>query len=116
MWLPPPALVLLQSDTAELTKLLADAPKAADYPNAAKATLLDLADITVRPDGSSRTVTRQAIKILNQRGREQEAEIKVPYNGSYESVKLIRARTLRPNGQHICIGFTSFGISDRTTA
>ncbi len=99
MWLPTPALIFAQPDVAELKKLLAEAPKAAEYPNAAKATLLDLADITVRPDGSARIVTRQAIKILNQRGREQEAEIKVPYNGSYESVKLIRARTLRPNGQ-----------------
>jgi cellulose synthase operon protein C len=98
MWLLPPALVLVQSDTAELAKLLADAPKAADYPNAAKATLLDLADITVRPDGSAKIVTHQAIKVLSPRGREQEAEIKIPYNGSYETVKLIRARTLRPNG------------------
>ncbi len=98
MWLLSPALVVTQADVAELTKLLASAPKAADYPNAAKATLLDLADITVRPDGSARIITRQTIKVLNARGREQEAEIKVPYNGSYETVKLVRARTLRPNG------------------
>lgn len=102
MWLVAPlapALVAAQSDLAELKKLLADSPSASAYPNAAKATLLDLADITVKPDGSARIVTRQAIKVLNQRGREQEAEVKVPYNGSYETVKLIRARTLRPNGE-----------------
>lgn len=98
---PPPALLAPQTDLAELKKLLAEAPKASEYPNAAKATLLDLADITVKSDGSARIVTRQAIKILNQRGREQEAEVKVPYNGSYETVKLIRARTLRPNGEVI---------------
>jgi Domain of Unknown Function with PDB structure (DUF3857)/Transglutaminase-like superfamily len=97
----PPALLAPQADIQELKKLLAESPKAAEYPNAAKATLLDLSDITVRPDGSARIVTRQAIKILNQRGREQEAEVKVPYNGSYESVKLIRARTLRPSGEVI---------------
>ncbi|MCX6366616.1 MAG: DUF3857 domain-containing protein [Armatimonadetes bacterium] len=98
MWLPIPILALTQTDVAELKALLASAPQASEFPNAAKATLLDLADITVRPDGSAKIVTRQAIKILNQRGREQEAEIKIPYNGSYETVKLIRARTLRPNG------------------
>lgn len=101
----PPARVAPQNrpvapaELAELKKLLAEAPQAKDYPNAAKATLLDLADVTVRPDGSAKIVTRQAIKVLNQRGREQEAEVKVPYNGSYETVRLVRARTLRPNGE-----------------
>jgi hypothetical protein len=79
-------------------QLIADAPGALQYPNAAKVTLLDLSDITVRPDGSTRTVTRQAVKILNKRGRDEEAEVKIPYNGTYEKVTILRARTIKPDG------------------
>jgi hypothetical protein len=82
----------------EIAQLLASAPKASDFPNAAKATLLDLGEITVRPDGSARIVTHQAIKVFNALGREQEAEIKIPYNGSTETVQLIRARTIKADG------------------
>nr|CAA9270283.1 Cell division protein FtsK [uncultured Armatimonadetes bacterium] len=79
-------------------KLLAGAPKASQYPNAAKATLLDLAETTVRADGSSRTVTRQLIKVFNERGRD-EAEVQIPYNSAYEKVTLTRARTIKPDGR-----------------
>ncbi|MFM7321415.1 MAG: DUF3857 domain-containing transglutaminase family protein [Armatimonadota bacterium] len=74
------------------------APAAARWPNAQKATLLDLADIVVRPDGTARTVTRQAIKVFTALGREQESEVRIPYNGAFETVRLIRARTIRPDG------------------
>jgi hypothetical protein len=83
---------------AEIKLLLAKAPKAADYPNAGKATLLDLADIVVRPDGSARTVTRQLIKVFNERGRD-EAEVKIPYNSAFETVTITRARTIKPDGR-----------------
>ena len=82
----------------DVKQLLADAPNALAFPNAAKVTLLDLSDITVRPDGATRTVTRQAVKVLNTRGRDEESEVKIPYNGTYETVKILRARTIRPDG------------------
>lgn len=104
MWPSVPALVLQQPPAkAELFRILADAPKATDYPNAAKATLLDAADVTVRADGSARIVTHQRIKVLNARGREQEAEIQLPYNGSYETLRLIQARTIRPDGSVVAV-------------
>ncbi len=92
---PPAAATRAKSDVAQL---LATAPKASDFPNAARVMLLDLADITVRPDGSARTVTRQAIRVFNKRGRDAESEIQIPYNSGYETVKLVRARTIRPDG------------------
>lgn len=82
----------------EIQLLLATAPKAIDYPNASKATVYDFADITVRPDGSARTVTRQTIKVFNKRGRDQESEVRIPYHGGIETIKIVRARTIRPDG------------------
>ncbi len=88
--------------SAELKALLAQAPSAKDYPNAAKATLLDVADIQVRPDGSARTVTRQLIKVFNERGRD-EAEVRIPYNHAFERVTITRARTIKSNGQILSV-------------
>lgn len=96
-----PAVVTPPADLQEIKKLLEEAPKASAYPNAAKATLLDLADITVRPDGSRRTITRQTIKVFNIRGRDDEAEVKIPYNSAYETVKILKARTIKPDGTMI---------------
>ena len=55
----------------ELKAVIAKAPTAAQFPNAAKATLLDLSDINVRPDGSYRSVTRMVVKVFNERGRDE---------------------------------------------
>lgn len=82
----------------DLKTLIQNAPSALSYPNANKATLLDLADITVRPDGTATTITRQAVKVFNKLAREQESEVKIPYTGGYEKVKVLRARTIRPDG------------------
>lgn len=81
----------------DLKRLIARAPRAADYPNAAKATLLDLADISVRPDGSARTRTRMVIKVFNERGRD-EAKVNIPFHGQDETVTLVHARTVKPDG------------------
>ncbi len=100
----PPAKVVAPPRNArpaaasDVAALLRSAPDASRWPNASKATLLDLADITVRPNGTARTVTRQAIKIFTNLGREEESEVRVPYNAAFESVTIIRARTIRPDG------------------
>ena len=85
----------------DLKTLILNAPSALAYPNATKATLLDLADITVRPDGTASTITRQAVKVFNKLARERESEVKIPYTGGYEKVKILRARTIRPDGSVI---------------
>lgn len=96
-----PALLIDSSVAAErdeVKRLLVSAPSDLAYPNASKATLYDLADITIQPDGTTRTVTRQTIKIFNKLAREQESEVKIPYTSGYETVKILRARTIRPDG------------------
>lgn len=94
----PVTLTPTPGSADEVKQLIEKAPKGADYPNAASATLLDLMDVTVRPDGSSRSVVRQAIKIFSKRGRDDESEIKIGYNNSYETIKILRARTIKPDG------------------
>lgn len=84
---------------AEIKRLLRDAPPASRYPNAAKATLRDEAEIVVRPDGSSRSITRQTIKVFNERGRDNESEVRIPYNSAFERVTITRARTIKPDGR-----------------
>ena len=84
----------------DVRQLIASAPRGTDFPNAAKATLLDLSDITVRPDGSTKTWVRQAEKIFNTRGRDEESEIKIPYNSTYETVTILSARTIKAGRNH----------------
>ncbi len=83
---------------AELKEALKSAPKAADWPNSNHATLLDLADITVKPDGTVVADYRESHKLFNERARDM-AEVDLPYNSSYQSVKVLRARTIKKNGQ-----------------
>lgn len=84
--------------TEEAKLLMSTAPSASDYPNAAAAFLLDLENIEVRPDGSSRKVIRATKKIFNKRGRDDEAEVKVGYNSHYQTLTVVRARTIKPDG------------------
>lgn len=97
----PPAVK--PGSVEEIKRLLASAPRSSDYPSAAKATLLDLAQITVRPDGSARTITRMTFKVFNERGRDAESEIKIPYNAAFEKVNIVRARTIKPNGTVVAV-------------
>ncbi|MGC4043848.1 MAG: DUF3857 and transglutaminase domain-containing protein [Armatimonas sp.] len=72
------------------------------FPNAAKVTIHDYADAVVRPDGSARTTTRMTVRLFTPRARD-EGEIKIPYNGGFETIKLIRARTIRPDGSSVAV-------------
>ncbi len=79
------------------TRQLLEKSRPEQFPNAAKVTIHDYADAVVRPDGSARTVTRMTVRLFTPRARD-EGEIKIPYNGSFETIKLVRARTIRPDG------------------
>lgn len=72
------------------------------FPNATKVTIHDYADAVVRPDGSARTTTRMTVRLFTPRARD-EGEIKIPYNGGFETIKLIRARTIRPDGSSVAV-------------
>jgi hypothetical protein len=98
----------------DIPTLIKTAPNAADFPNAAKATLLDLSDIVVRPNGSAKTYVRETEKIFNTRGRDEESEIKIPYNSTYETVTILRARTIKPDGSIIPVNLKE--VRDETVS
>lgn len=73
------------------------APTAAQWPNEDYASILDTADITVKPDGTTVAEYRLAFKLFNERARDL-AEVSLPYNNGYQQIEVISARTIRKNG------------------
>ena len=80
-----------------LRNAIAAAPAAAAWPNNDYARLLDLGDVTIASDGTVTAEYRATLKLFNQRAREM-AEVSLPFNSTYQSIKLIRARTIKKDG------------------
>ena len=59
--------------------------------------LLDLGETTIKLDGKTLSVFRAAFRLNTSRARGL-AEVNIPFNGSYEEVRVLRARTIRKNG------------------
>src|SRR5438128_1253205 len=101
------AIQLPDADTpgsaAEAQRLAANAPKAEEYPNAAKATLLDLSDIVVQKDGSTKNLTRETVKLFTDRARDDVGEVRIPYTQGEQTVKILFARTIRPDGTVVVV-------------
>ncbi len=83
---------------SELQAAIASAPKASDWPNSNYARLLDIANVTVQADGTVVSRFRLTYKLFNERDRDRLAEVNLPYNSSYQSVRVISARTIRKDG------------------
>ena len=77
--------------------LLLDAPQASAYPNAGYVNLIDEAKQVIRADGSWTLITHRAAKIFNERGRDI-ANVHISYNSAFETIKILRARTIRKDG------------------
>jgi hypothetical protein len=92
-------------DTAidpELRAALKAAPTAEQFPNNDYARLLDLGKVTVSADGSVTAEYRMTYKLFNERAR-SIAEVTLPYNSSYQTVELIRARTITKIGKVLTV-------------
>ena len=88
----PATVVDAQSKAA-----MAGAPKSSDFPDSDAVCLLDLSDVTLRPDGTVVETVRKTFKLFNQRARSL-AEINLPYNSGRERLAVIAARTIKANG------------------
>ena len=86
---------------AEAKRLAANAPEGKTFPNASKATLLDLSDITLNKDGSYKNVTRLTTKIFTDHARDSVGEVRIPYTVGQETVRVLWARTIRADGTTI---------------
>ena len=104
----PPAIVkTAPADTPgtaeEAKKLAASAPKAEQFPNAAKATVLDLADIVVDKNGATKNTTRSTTKIFTDRARTEVGEVRIPYTAGDQTITITFARTIRPDGSVVMV-------------
>ena len=81
----------------DVKDLIRNAPDASQYPNAGFVNLIDEAKQVIKSDGSWTTTTRSTAKIFNERGREI-ANVHLPYNSAFEKIKILRARTIKPDG------------------
>lgn len=78
-------------------QILEQAPSPMDYPHAGSVVMLDEADVVVKDDGGFSMTSHQIVKIFNLRGRGRAA-VKLPYNSSYENIRVEVARTIRKDG------------------
>lgn len=90
----PPAKSVLD---AVLREAIRTAPDASDWPNHDYARLLDLGEVRVASDGTVRAIYRETYKLFNERARHL-AEVHLPFNSSYQSVRVLSARTIRRDG------------------
>ena len=99
---PPAAVKPAPADAPgsaqEAKRLASTAPTAEQFPNAAKATILDLADIFVEKNGATKSVTRLTTKILTDRARTDVGEVRLPYTAGDQTMTIVFARTIRPDG------------------
>lgn len=81
----------------ELQTALKAAPTQKQWPNNNYARLLDLGNVTVKSDGTMIAEYRLTTKLFNENAREL-AEVNLPYNDSYQAIRVIRARTIKKDG------------------
>lgn len=91
-WPGCPAIAV--SDPSQILKI---APSAIDYPHAASVIMLDESMVVVDAKGLATTTNHQIARIFNQRGRGR-AEVRLPFNASFERLKVNLARTIRKDG------------------
>lgn len=84
-------------------KIIKDAPKQEDYPQASALILLSDEKLDVLADNTSVFDRHFLVKILNDRGK-SFGEIEIEYDSTDEKVKLIYARTIKTDGEVIKVG------------
>lgn len=82
---------------AILAAAIKSAPGSEQWPNNNYARLLDLGEVTVKSDGTTVARYRETYKLFNQRAREL-AEVTLPYNSSYQELRVVSARTIKKDG------------------
>jgi tetratricopeptide (TPR) repeat protein len=81
-----------------------------DYP---AVIILDEKKRIVHKDGSCTNIYHTIIKVQNDKGRERYGEITIDYDSSFESVRIIRARTIKPNGEELeAVSIKDFAIAE----
>ncbi len=82
---------------ALLEKALHTAPAASQWPDQGYVKLLDVGDVTVKPNGVQVAVYQEAFKLFHRSARSL-GEVNLAYNAAYQTIRLISAETVEPNG------------------
>lgn len=80
-----------------LEAALKAAPDAKRWPNNNYARLIDTGNLTVLTDGTTIAEYRETFKLFNQNARNL-AEVTLPYNNSYQELRVLNARTIKKDG------------------
>lgn len=87
-----------------LARIIASAPSQERYPQAGALILSCQEQIEVTPQNTQVSTLHYAVKILNERGKEDFSESHIEYDSTYEKVELEYARTIRPDGTIVEVG------------
>ncbi len=85
----------------DLNKLIANAPKPADYPEDNAVVILNDYQLVFYPEGAQEHRTEIAVKILNQSGIEEWKEYWIGYNSNNQKLILDKYEVIKANGQKI---------------
>ncbi|HTZ11880.1 MAG TPA: DUF3857 domain-containing protein [Candidatus Margulisiibacteriota bacterium] len=88
----------------KVSNILSTSPSLKDYPQAGALILFCDENIEIKPDNTQVSYLHYVVKILNERGKEDFAEVGVDYDSTYEKVELEYARTISPDGRVTDVG------------
>ncbi|MBL7081278.1 MAG: DUF3857 domain-containing protein [Candidatus Omnitrophica bacterium] len=90
--------------SAETQEIIASSPRPETYPEAGAVVLFCNEEIEITEDWQAEFHEHFMIKILNERGKEDFAEIVIGYDSTDEEVELEYARTIQPDGTVTSVG------------
>ena len=86
------------ADEAEIEALLADAPRAVDFPDSGAVVLWETEVMNVNEDSSYIYSTRRIVKIFNDTGH-KFGKVSIPYTRGNDDITIHHARTLTSDGR-----------------
>lgn len=89
---------------ADTAARIARAPDAGKYPQAGALILLDNVGVELTGDNRMVTTYRGTVKILNDRGKQDYAEMVFGYDTTRQKIELMFARTVKPDGSVVDVG------------
>ena len=87
-----------EADEAEIEALLADTPRAADFPDSGAVVLWETEVMNVNEDSSYIYSTRRIVKIFNDTGH-KFGKVSIPYTRGNDDITIHHARTLTSDGR-----------------
>lgn len=97
-------LVHIKEIDPEVYKILLEAPREQDYPQAGAFILYCDEKIEITSTNNQITHLHYIVKILNERGKEDFSESHIDYDSTFEKVELEYARTIKPDGTVVEVG------------